>query len=140
MRDTDRLQLLALLTEIKPLVMQSDKNAQEDNAEFITDAELTNFFGTPPNDLDALTKKQIALAKRLAGAMREENQKEPASPTPLVPIMARLKKADQKKRDQFGYSPAVLNPKDRDFIIPTDNATTDATELWKGFAREFRKL
>ena len=143
MRDTDRLQLLALLTEIKPLVTQSDRNVQEANAEFITDAELTDFFGTSPNDLDAMTKKQVALAKRLAGAMREENEKESAPPTPLVPIMARLEEADQEKRNQLGYSPAVLNPKDPDFIIPTkltEAPTADATDLWKSFACKFRKL
>ena len=140
MRETDRWQLLALLTEIKPLVTQSDKNAQEDNPELITHAELTNFFGMPPNDLDAVTKKQVALAKRLAGAMREENEKESDPAAPLVPIMACLEKADRKQRDQFGYSPAVLDPKDRDFIIPTDTPTVDTTECGKGFAREFRKL
>ena len=140
MQDTDHLQLLALLTKIKQLVTQSDKNAQADNAEFITDAELTDFFGTSPNDLDTVTKKQIALAKRLAGAMSEGNKKEPEAPTPLVPIMARLKKADQEKREVFGYPPAVLDPKDRDFIIPTGTPTVEATELWKGFASELQKI
>ena len=122
---------------------QSDKNAQADNAEFITDAELSEFFGTPPNDLDVVTKKQVALAKRLAGAMREESEKEPEAPAPLVPIMARLEKADQENRTRFGYPSAVLDPKSRNFIIPTqltDDSTADATELWDGFAYEFRKL
>ena len=143
MRDADRLQLFALLTEIKQLVTQSDKNAQGNNAEFITDAELTEFFGTPPNNLDAVIKKQVTLAKRLAGAMREENEKKSDAPAPLVPITACLEEADPGNRDQFGYPPAVLNPKDRNFIIPsklTEAFTADATELWEGFAREFRKL
>ena len=145
MRDTDRLQLLALLTEeIKPLLRQSDTNAQADNTEFITDAELTEFFRTSPNDLDALTKKQVALAKHLAsGAKDSKNQNGETDLGLLVPIMARLEEADQEKRDQFGYPPAVLNPKDRNFIIPTkltDAPTVDATKLWKDFADEFKKL
>lgn len=130
MRDTDRLQLIAIVGEIGEYVRQSDTSS-------------LNFFGTDPNNLDTLTKKQIALAKRLAGAVREENEKKSDDPTPFVPIMARLEEADQENRDQFGYPPAVLNPKDRNFIIPTkltDDRTADATELWKGFAYEFRKL
>lgn len=143
MQDTDRLQLFALLTAITPLVKQSDKNAQENNAEFITDAELTQFFGTSPNDLDAVIEKQVALAKRLAGAIRGDNEEEPEAPAPLVPIMACLEGADQKNRDQFAYPPTVLDPKSRNFIIPTkltDAHTADATECWKGFASEFREL
>ena len=143
MQDTDRLQLFALLTAIMPFVTQSDKDAQKDNAEFITDAELTKFFGTSLNDLDAVKKKQVALAKRLAGAIPEGNEEEPEAPAPLVPIMACLEGADQENRDQFAYPPTVLDPKSRNFIIPTkltDASTADATVLWKGFASEFRKL
>ena len=143
MQDTDRLQLFALLTALKPLVTQSDQNAQKDDSDFITDAELANFFQTDQSALAPVIEKQVTLAKRLAGAKDEENQEKSDLPTSLVPIMARLEKADQGNRDQFGYPPAVLDPKDRNFIIPTqltDASTADATELWKGFADEFRKL
>ena len=143
MRDTDRLQLLALLTVLPPLVAQ-DTNAQASNIEFITDAELTEFFGTSPKDLDALTKKQVALAKRLAaGAKDSKTQNGDPRLELLVPIMACLKRAAPGNRDRFGYPPAVLNPKDPNFIIPTpltDAPTTDTTQLWNCFAQEFRKI
>ena len=42
MRDTDRLQLLALLTVLPPLVAQ-DTNAQASNIEFI-DSDVPNLF------------------------------------------------------------------------------------------------
>ncbi len=143
MRDTDRLQLIALLTEIKSLATQDGTTAQEDTPEFITDTELTNFFETAPNALDAVIKRQIALAKRLAGAKSKESTEAPEHHTSLVPIMACLEIANRENRDRFGYPPAVLNPKDRTFIIPTkltDTSTADVTELWKDFARDFRQL
>ena len=143
MRDTDRLQLIALLTEMKSLATQGRITAQEDTPEFITDTELTNFFGAAPSALDAVIKRQIALAKHLAGTKSKESTEEPDRQTSLVPIMACLEIANQENRDTFGYPPAVLNPKDRTFIIPaklTDTSTADLTEFWKDFARDFRQL
>ena len=143
MRDTDRLQLIALLTEIKSLATQGRTPDQKDDPEFITDTELTNFFETAPNALDAVIKKQIALAKHLAGTKSGGSTEAPEHQTSLVPIMAHLEKASQENRDTFEYPPAVLNPKDRACIIPTqrtDAPTADAKKLWKDFARDFRRL
>ena len=128
MQDTDRLQLIALLDEIDEIrkyLSQSDTNPPK-------------FFGTDPNSLDTFTKKQIALAKHLANAKNSKNQNVDSNSGPLVSIMSSLKGVTEDSRD--GYAPTVLNPKARNFIIPTDTSTTEATELWQSFISEFEKL
>ena len=128
MQDTDRLQLIALLDEIDEIGKHLSRR----------DTSPPKFFGTDPNSLDTLTKKQIALAKRLAGAKDNENQNGDSNPGPLVSIMSSLKGANKENRG--GYAPTVLDPKDPNFIIPTDTSTTEATELWQRFVSEFEKL
>ena len=128
MQDTDRLQLIALLNEIDEIgkhVSQSDTTPLK-------------FFGTDPDSLDTLTKRQIALAKRLAGAKDSENQNGDSNPGPLVSVMSSLKGTTEENR--AGYAPTILDPKDRNFIIPTDTSTTEATELWQRFVSEFEEL
>ena len=89
--------------------------------------------------MDPHTKKQIALAKYLAvDAKNDENQNRDSNPGPLVSIMSSLKGATEENRG--GYAPTVLDPKDPNFIIPTDTSTTEATELWQLFVSEFKKL
>ena len=128
MQDTDRLQLIALLDEIDEIGKHLSQS----------DTSPSKFFGTDPNSLDTLTKKQIALAKRLAGAKDSENQNGDSNPGPLVSIMSSLKGATEE--NQGGYAPTVLDPKAPNFIIPTDASKTEATELWQRFVSEFEKV
>ena len=127
MQDTDRLQLIALLDGIGEHLRQSG-------------ISVPKFFGTDPNDLKALTEKQVELAKRLAGAKDTENGNKDSNPGPLVSIMSRLEKVPAEKRGEYAYPPTVLDPKARNFIIPADTSTADVTELWNGFVSAFEKI
>ena len=62
MQDTDRLQLIALLNEIDEIGKHLSQS----------DTSPPNFWGTDPNSLDTLTKKQIALAKYLAVGTKDD--------------------------------------------------------------------
>ena len=133
MQDTDRLQLIALLGEIDEI----EKHLSQSNTSTPT------FFGVDPNNLDTVTKKQITLAKRLACAKDGDDQNGDSNPGQLVSIMSSLEKVPVEKRSGYAYSPTVLDPKNRNFIIPTkltNNPTADTTKLWQDFADDFQKI
>ena len=130
MQDSDRLQLIALLGEIGERLRQNDPSTP-------------NFFGEDSNNLDTLTKKQIVLAKRLAGERDGESQNRDSNLSPLVSVMSSLEKEPTENRGGYAYPPAVLDPTDRNFIIPTkltDDLIADATALWNGFAGELQRI
>ena len=143
MPDTDRLQLVALLAEIRDSLGQSDNKREKNDAERISDTELGNFFGIDPAALDAVTKKQIALAKRLSGAKDGQSPPKHVNRSPLVSIMSSLDGVDEAKRGQYVHPPIVLNPKKEESIIPIPAA--DSSSGWDstfsgGFITDFRKL
>ncbi len=128
MKDIDRLHLVALIAENLP-------------ESFVSAETIAAVFGGDADTSEDLLKKQLDLAKHLAGEKEKESDEKPR--TVLLSIMARLEGAKKENRDKFGYLPTVLNPKEPDCIIPTqlDNApATDVTELWECFAKDFQKL
>ena len=81
------------------------------------------------------------MAKHLAaGAKADDDQNGNSDPGPLVSIMSRLEGASEENRNKHVYLPTPLNPKSRNFIIPTKASTADATELWKDFSNDFQKI
>ena len=133
MKDTDRLHLIELLTENTP--------------ECVSPSDIEAVLGqyTETSESPSEIKKQLNLAKRLAGAKDKANAEADQHQTVLLSIMARLKSksAIKENADKFGYQPSVLNPKDQNSIIPIElgnSPTTEMAESWERFAGDFRKL
>ena len=153
MENRDYLSLAALLHDIgkfRKRASDDDKSHQKHSLEFITE-DFSGFFSPcgetfqnailnhhTENTKDSnLIEKQLILADRLSATESKEESKEIL---PLVPILSRLKSAENGDK-QHGYAPTALSF-ESDAVIPTESVIVDQsayTDLWHDFCDAFDK-